>query len=135
MDFMREIVNRLANECEEIKNTLEYPSRAIKTIYFWMMSTIESYYWERRYPVMTIEVWAKDQDVHMHIGSTASQAENYYFCGPSLTDADIDIMFAAFVGIINQSPFRAEGPDIWQNSGWFANRNGMYHMRIHVDGM
>jgi hypothetical protein len=71
----------------------------------------------------------------MHIGSTASQAENYYFCGPSLTDADIDIMFAAFVGIINQSPFRAEGPDIWQNSGWFANRNGMYHMRIHVDGM
>lgn len=135
MDYMKDVVNRLASECEEIKNTPEYPARGIKTIYFWIMSTIESYYWERRYPKMVVEVWAKGQHVHMHIGGGGSQAENYYYCGASMTDADIDIMFTTFVGIINESPFRAEGPDIWHDRGWFADRCGMYHMRIFVDEM
>ena len=135
MDFLKDVVDRLADERMEIINTPTYPSRAVKTIYFWMMSQIAAYYWERRYPELNVDVWAKGQWVYVHINGVGSQAENRYYCGALLDDADIDIMFAAFVGMINMSPFHAEGPDVWQNSGQFADRVGMYHMTIHVDGI
>ena len=135
MDFLRDVVNRMSNEREDIINTPDYPSRGIKTVYFWMMSTIEAYFWERRYPDMRVDVWAKDQNVFLYIFGSGSQAETYYYCGSSLSDGDIDIMFAGFVGMINQSSFRAEGPDIWQSSGQFMDHNGMYHMRIFIDGI
>lgn len=137
MNFDKTVVARLNDQRAALKNASDPKKRAILSGYFWMMSSIESYYFGNREIELDVDVWARGMEMFMHITGHGAQAANFQFTsGHQMTYTDVDIMLADYAGMINLvDGASATGPDVWNNSGQFRNLNGYYHIKIHIDKM
>ena len=129
----------------EYLNTGKLEERAAKSIYYWVMNTIEAIFWGLgRVASLDITLYANEEKIVLvYIHPTGKKYEYVYYSTHECGDSQLPIMLQNFVKIFNDIKYplsdKISSPVF--NAYYYNNRQkegkytGYYYIYIHIDMM
>ena len=131
---------------EEYLYTAELEERAAKIIYFWTMSTLESFFWGLRITVtFEVDLYASEQKMFLVFCDPRGEEHEFvHYPTYNCNNGKLPIMLQKFVEIFNNieyplsnriaSPvFHANNLGKWEHTYNRKKYNGYYHISFFVD--
>ncbi len=110
---------------------------AVNTLYYWVMSTLESCFWSDRNPSIFADLYASKDQMFLVFWDSFGNELEYKFI-PAYTTSDIDLkaildkFIELFNDVIYSSSFKASYLGIWNNPFNRSKFYGYHHVSISV---
>ena len=95
----------MAERYEDYLNTTNLEERAVKNIYYWVMSTIESFFWGRgRTACPELMLYADTQRMVLNFKEPTGRVHQSFYCSTQkCDDSDLPVRLQEFVKVFNNT--------------------------------
>ncbi len=141
------MAKEMTQRYDDYKSSIEERSskKSSKSLYYWVMSTIESIFWSQRCDAFVVNLYANNWKIFLVFRDSDGKERNFvYYLPYEYDDEKMKALMHNFVSIFNNieyplsasstSPtFLANDFGVWKHSGDEEKYKGYYRVNIVVD--